>query len=67
MTVNTRDELLFDHNHDGINRRGFLKCMAWVGTGTLCVLQGGVLKSFSLSDARSRASMPREAQLRPNQ
>jgi 3',5'-cyclic AMP phosphodiesterase CpdA len=51
MTVNTRDELLFDHNHDGINRRGFLKCMAWVGTGTLCVLQGGVLKSFSLSDA----------------
>jgi 3',5'-cyclic-AMP phosphodiesterase len=45
------NELLFDHNHDGINRRGFLKCMAWAGTGALCVLQGGVLKSFSLSDA----------------
>ena len=49
-----RDELLFDHNRDGVDRRGFLKCMAWAGTGTLCVLQGGVLKSFSLSDA-SRA------------
>ncbi len=34
-------------NHDGIDRRGFLKCMAWAGTGTLCVMQGGVLKSFA--------------------
>jgi len=43
------DELLVDHNHDGIDRRGFLKCMAWAGTGTLCVVNGGILKSFSLS------------------
>src|ERR1700720_1904755 len=35
-------------NKDGIDRRGFLKCMAWAGTGTLCVMQGGVLKSFAL-------------------
>jgi hypothetical protein len=41
--------LLIDHNHDGVDRRGFLKCMAWAGTGALCVMQGGVLKSFSLS------------------
>jgi len=45
-----RDAILFDHNHDGIDRRGFLKCMAWAGTGALCVLQGGVLKSYSLSN-----------------
>ena len=45
-----KDEILHDHNHDGIDRRGFLKCMAWAGTGALCVLQGGVLKSFALSD-----------------
>jgi Icc protein len=51
MTAKQKDEILFDHNHDGVNRRGFLKCMAWAGTGALCVLQGGVLKSFSLSDA----------------
>jgi 3',5'-cyclic-AMP phosphodiesterase len=43
------DEILFDHNHDGIDRRGFLKCMAWAGTGAFCVMQGGVLKSYSLS------------------
>lgn len=46
---NKKDELLHDHNHDGIDRRGFLKCMAWAGTGAFCVMQGGVLKSFSLS------------------
>ena len=38
------DAILLDHNHDGIDRRGFLKCMAWAGTGALCVLEGGVLK-----------------------
>jgi 3',5'-cyclic-AMP phosphodiesterase len=37
-----------DHNKDGIDRRGFLKCMAWAGTGTLCVIEGGVLKSYGL-------------------
>src|SRR5947209_10426495 len=46
----SNDVLLHDHNNDGINRRGFLKCMAWAGTGAFCVIQGGVLKSFSLSD-----------------
>ncbi|HEX2712073.1 MAG TPA: metallophosphoesterase [Candidatus Acidoferrales bacterium] len=41
--------IIHDHNEDGIDRRGFLKCMAWAGTGALCIVQGGVLKSFSLS------------------
>jgi Icc protein len=49
MTKKAKDEILHDHNHDGIDRRGFLKCMAWAGTGALCVMQGGVLKSYSLS------------------
>lgn len=49
MNEKKKDEIQFDHNHDGIDRRGFLKCMAWAGTGTLCVMQGGVLKSHSLS------------------
>jgi Icc protein len=43
------DEIVVDHNHDGIDRRGFLKCMAWAGTGTLCVMKGGVLNSYGLS------------------
>ena len=45
-----RDVIRYDHNHDGVDRRGFLKCMAWAGTGALCVLEGGVLKSYGLSD-----------------
>ncbi len=44
-----KDEILHDHNHDGVDRRGFLKCMAWAGTGAFCVMQGGVLKSYSMS------------------
>ncbi|HYA95843.1 MAG TPA: metallophosphoesterase [Terriglobales bacterium] len=40
--------IIHDHNGDGIDRRGFLKCMAWAGTGAICILQGGVLKSFAL-------------------
>jgi Icc protein len=49
MTDKKKDEILFDHNHDGIDRRGFLKCMAWAGTGTLCVIKGGVLNSYAFS------------------
>lgn len=47
--INKEQQLLTDHNHDGVDRRGFLKCMAWAGTGVLCVMQGGVLKSYGLS------------------
>jgi len=47
--MNKKDEIQFDHNEDGIDRRGFLKCMAWAGTGTLCVMKGGVMSSFSMS------------------
>jgi len=49
MSDKKKDELLHDHNNDGVNRRGFLKCMAWAGTGAFCVMQGGVMKSYSLS------------------
>jgi 3',5'-cyclic AMP phosphodiesterase CpdA len=44
-----QDQILYDHNRDGIDRRGFLKCMAWAGTGVFCLVEGGVLRSFSLS------------------
>jgi len=50
-------------NNDGVDRRGFLKCMAWAGTGTLCVLRGGVLKSFALSDIANRALATAKADL----
>jgi 3',5'-cyclic AMP phosphodiesterase CpdA len=51
------DKIIHDHNGDGIDRRGFLKCMAWAGAGAFCVLQGGVLKSFALNQLdRHKAS-----------
>jgi hypothetical protein len=55
MTEKNDNKIELDHNHDvgDIDRRGFLKCMAWAGTGALCVMQGGVLKSYSLSDPSS--------------
>src|SRR5579863_10430005 len=49
-TIEMGDFIKENFNKDGVDRRGFLKCMAWAGTGTLCVIQGGVLKSFALSD-----------------
>jgi hypothetical protein len=56
------DAILFEHNHDGVDRRGFLKCMAWAGTGALCVVQGGVLKSYGLNDPARIAKAPRRTQ-----
>jgi 3',5'-cyclic-AMP phosphodiesterase len=49
MAKKNKDEILHGHNNDGIDRRGFLKCMAWARTGALCVMEGGILKSYSLS------------------
>jgi Icc protein len=39
------DRIERDSSDDGIDRRGFLKCMAWVGTGVLWSVHGGVLSS----------------------
>ena len=43
--MNKNDYVLHNHNPDGIDRRGFLKCMAWAGTGVLWTMSGGVLTS----------------------
>jgi 3',5'-cyclic AMP phosphodiesterase CpdA len=37
--------ILHDHNPDGIDRRGFLECMAWAGTGVLWTVAGGAVTS----------------------
>ena len=41
--------ILHDHNKDGLDRRGFLECMAWAGTGMLWTVSGGLLGSALLS------------------
>src|SRR5215469_8246375 len=37
--------IVHDHNHDGVDRRGFLECMAWAGTGLVWTASGGVFTS----------------------
>jgi Icc protein len=51
--------LLHDHNHDGLDRRGFLECMAWAGTGMLWTVTGGLLGSAALPGRASAAEMTR--------
>ena len=45
-----------DSAHDGVDRRGFLKCMAWAGTGMLWTVSGGVLGSKILSPLSASAA-----------
>jgi len=53
-----------DHEHDGIDRRGFLKCMAWAGTGVLWTISGGVLVSKTLAEvAKTGSSLPKATDL----
>jgi 3',5'-cyclic AMP phosphodiesterase CpdA len=47
--------LLHDHNHDGLDRRGFLECMAWAGTGMLWTVTGGLLGSTVLANRAGAA------------
>jgi 3',5'-cyclic-AMP phosphodiesterase len=41
-------------NKDGVDRRGFLECMAWAGTGMIWTVAGGVLSSKAFGQMPSR-------------
>jgi hypothetical protein len=43
-----------DLNDEGIDQRGFLKCMAWAGTGVIWTVSGGVPVSRALAKGRCR-------------
>ena len=44
------DHIEHDHTQDGVDRRGFLRCMAWAGTGVVWAIgAGGVPTSFPVS------------------
>ena len=47
--------IFHDHNKDGIDRRGFLTCMAWAGTGMLYAATGGVVASSILKPLGAQA------------
>jgi 3',5'-cyclic-AMP phosphodiesterase len=44
-------QISHDRGNDGIDRRGFLKCMAWAGTGLIWTMSGGVLAGCSVGQA----------------
>jgi Icc protein len=51
---NLIDQKLQDLNNDGVDRRGFLKCMAWAGTGLVWTMSGGipVSRAFAKSSGK---------------
>ena len=50
---NSNNSALVNSGEDGIDRRGFLECMAWAGTGVLWTVAGGILSSQTLARAAS--------------
>ena len=49
--MKNNDIILHDTSRDGIDRRGFLRCMGWAGTAVVCSISGGILTSRALGDA----------------
>jgi Icc protein len=47
------DRITHNHGDDGIDRRNFLKCMAWAGTGLIWTMSGGVLAGCSVGQPAS--------------
>jgi len=47
--MNDKDFIEKNNNDDGIDRKGFIKCMAWAGTGVLWLMSGGSLRAFGMS------------------
>src|SRR6266404_8812395 len=39
------NRITHNHSNDGVDRRGFLECMAWAGTGMVWAAAGGLLTS----------------------
>ncbi len=57
---NHHDRIQQDPSGDGVDRRGFLECMAWVGTGLLWTVSGGILSSRRLALAAGEQPPPGE-------
>jgi len=53
------DQRLQDLNHDGVDRRGFLKCMAWAGTGLVWAMSGGIPVSRAFAKSSEKNAIKR--------
>ena len=62
------DQNLQDLNNDGVDRRGFLKCMAWAGTGLVWTMSGGIPVSRAFARTYGKGCWQRRGlQLRADQ
>lgn len=56
-----RNYITNDAGDDGLDRRGFLKCMAWAGSATVWALTAGVPRSFAMSQITSLSEAQRKS------
>src|SRR6185437_7970227 len=45
MFLRMAKKIIHDRQNDGIDRRGFLECMAWAGTGVVLSIGSGLASS----------------------
>jgi Icc protein len=57
----TGSNFIGEHSEDGVDRRGFLRCMAWAGTAAIWGMSGGVPKSFALNRLGSLTDAERKS------
>ncbi|HZR59079.1 MAG TPA: metallophosphoesterase [Terriglobales bacterium] len=50
------DQKLQNLNNDGVDRRGFLQCMAWAGTGLIWTLSGGIPTSQAFTKSGGKGA-----------
>ncbi len=50
------DQTLQNLNNDGVDRRGFLKCMAWAGTGLVWTMSGGIPMSRAFAKTADQSA-----------
>ena len=55
MSQHEEEKLTLSESADGIDRRGFLKCMAWAGTGLVWTMNAGIASSSVLAGAGKSA------------
>jgi Icc protein len=61
--MTTNDLIVHDTSRDGIDRRGFLRCMGWAGTAVVCSISGGILTSRALGDVLANPGVVAGAEL----
>ena len=52
------DRISDDPSNDGVDRRGFLKCMAWAGTGMVWTVSGGLMGCSRVDQKPGNSKMP---------